>query len=278
MKCEPDPEGGRCKRCAKAGRSCTISAPSRKRQKKTDSRVEDLEKRIDDLQRQMSSVREGDDGETEKGLEWEEHLAQTNRLHGEPIRRSIHDSTTEKDFRKRRFAEFEQDESSAAGPPGGSILGTPAFAAESHGRPLPNSTSLKEEGPSAVATSYGQIDIVDRGLLKAGIAKELFLRYTKLMAPQMPIVVFSSETTYKDVRQSTPILFLAIMSVASGEDYQDLQITLNKEIMHTLAGRIIVRYVSSGDSLALWCLIANYVKPYLAFTHAVLFVHILSPN
>jgi len=51
VRCEPnasDPEGA-CRRCAKAGRQCIVTYPSRKRQKKTDSRVAELEKRIDAL-------------------------------------------------------------------------------------------------------------------------------------------------------------------------------------------------------------------------------------
>ncbi|KAL7805597.1 hypothetical protein V8C26DRAFT_417694 [Trichoderma gracile] len=50
VRCEPDAvEGEPCKRCRKAGRSCVVTAPTRKRQKKTDSRVSELEKKIDAL-------------------------------------------------------------------------------------------------------------------------------------------------------------------------------------------------------------------------------------
>ncbi|KAI9836313.1 MAG: hypothetical protein M1837_003420 [Sclerophora amabilis] len=51
VKCEPDLNNldGPCRRCAKAKRSCVVTAPSRKRQKKTDSRVAELEKKIDAL-------------------------------------------------------------------------------------------------------------------------------------------------------------------------------------------------------------------------------------
>lgn len=49
VRCEPDPVKGTCRRCAKAGRHCVVTAPSRKRQKKTDSRVAELEKKIDAL-------------------------------------------------------------------------------------------------------------------------------------------------------------------------------------------------------------------------------------
>ena len=51
VKCELDDSvpNATCKRCAKAGRQCIVTAPSRKRQKKTDSRVAELEKKIDAL-------------------------------------------------------------------------------------------------------------------------------------------------------------------------------------------------------------------------------------
>ncbi|KAB8302865.1 hypothetical protein EYC80_006198 [Monilinia laxa] len=51
VKCEPDMNNfdGPCKRCAKASRHCVVTVPSRKRQKKADSRVAELEKKIDAL-------------------------------------------------------------------------------------------------------------------------------------------------------------------------------------------------------------------------------------
>lgn len=58
MRCEPDPSGGPCKRCLKAGRKCEITPPSRKRQKKTDSRVSELEKQLADIQAQLKIRRQ----------------------------------------------------------------------------------------------------------------------------------------------------------------------------------------------------------------------------
>ena len=66
VRCQPDESNydGPCKRCAKAGRKCIVTVPSRKRQKKTDSRVAELEKKIDaltaSLQARRSDGREGD--------------------------------------------------------------------------------------------------------------------------------------------------------------------------------------------------------------------------
>jgi Fungal Zn(2)-Cys(6) binuclear cluster domain len=59
VRCELDtnnPEGP-CKRCAKASRNCVVTVPSRKRQKKTDSRVAELEKKIDALTASLQATK-----------------------------------------------------------------------------------------------------------------------------------------------------------------------------------------------------------------------------
>ncbi|KAI9717933.1 MAG: hypothetical protein M1812_004460 [Candelaria pacifica] len=80
VRCEPDlnkPEGA-CRRCAKAGRQCIVTVPSRKRQKKTDSRVAELEKKIDALTASLHATRSGraesetDDSQDETGVPGEE--------------------------------------------------------------------------------------------------------------------------------------------------------------------------------------------------------------
>lgn len=259
VKCEPVLEGGRCKRCAKAGRNCVTSAPSRKRQKKTDSRVADLEKRIDDLQRQMKSAKaenpsesddDGDDGEGE--------ASQMDLMGSRPDQQSSYNPNPHKNAWKRPFSQLEHDEYSEAASPNVHApqnqlpaIDAPSLIPEAHMGPVPMSRAPKQEGPGALTTTCGDMDVVGRGLVPATIADELFMRYTKLMAPHMPIVVFPDETTSEIVRTSSPILFLAILSVAAGENYQDLQIKLNKEIMHTLAGRIIVRYIFSEFSVSI---------------------------
>lgn len=66
VRCDQDPAHPEipCKRCAKAGRQCVITQPSRKRQKKADSRVAELEKKLDALtavlhQQQAASTQYG---------------------------------------------------------------------------------------------------------------------------------------------------------------------------------------------------------------------------
>lgn len=59
VKCEFDPSNHDvpCRRCAKARRNCIVTQPSRKRQKKTDSRVAELEKKIDALTAVLQATR-----------------------------------------------------------------------------------------------------------------------------------------------------------------------------------------------------------------------------
>src|SRR2546423_12545001 len=64
VRCEPDENSptGSCKRCTKANRPCIVTAPSRKRQKKTDSRGAELAKKIDALTGSLMA-RAGQDGD-----------------------------------------------------------------------------------------------------------------------------------------------------------------------------------------------------------------------
>jgi len=248
VKCEPALEGGQCKRCVKAGRNCVTSAPSRKRQKKTDSRVADLEKRIDDLQRQMKSAKAENASESDVGDDTEGGTSLLDLMGSRPDQQSSYNLNPPADVSKRRFAEFEHDAYSGATPLNvhlqqnqRSAMGAPVVLPEASMRPDARTRAMKQEGPKA---AIAEVDVVDRGLVHPTIADDLFIRYTKLMAPHMPIVVFPDDVTSESVRRSSPILFLAILSVAAGEAYQDLQIKLQKEIMHTLAGRIVITYVS----------------------------------
>ena len=53
VRCEFDGAAKDCKRCIKAGRPCQITQPSRKRQKKTDTKVAELERKLEDLRSEL---------------------------------------------------------------------------------------------------------------------------------------------------------------------------------------------------------------------------------
>lgn len=242
VKCEPDllnPDGP-CKRCAKAGRECLVTQPTRKRQKKTDSRVAELEKKIDALTASLQASRgngtlppppltlsqqpeptptptprpnlhrsEVEDTRTRIAKEW-----------GPPVfPRLANDAKEDRatmGAQKRKFADIVDRDSPSDGFKG----------------PSPTPIPIASRQPS-------QPDCVDRGLITMEEAGLLFQRYTDRMATHLPAVVFPPGTTAAEIRQTKPILFLSIMSVASSQT-PNIQRQLVKELMQIFADKVVV--------------------------------------
>ena len=283
VRCEPDPIKGTCRRCAKAGRQCVVTAPSRKRQKKTDSRVAELEKKIDALTASLHATKaqaasESDDESPEEqdsaynfarrrpsssnykspenrhDLETpritQQHLSDLYRENGD----SLAFSGPMNNDRKRRLSEYHDDEGTLKSPEARSsptttdhrtkLAGTGISTDRADMSLLRNETTRPippVKSKSVPSPSHEYADVVDRKILDSTTASEIFYHYTTEMACHMPIVVFPPDTVAGTVRKTRPILFLAILSVASGQNYPDLQRTLTKEVMHAFADRIIYR-------------------------------------
>ena len=247
VRCEPDPAGGTCKRCAKANRTCVITAPSRKRQKKTDSRVAELERKIDALTQNLESTREGNVSASDDGIDGEGDNTHLGPMRDRPLGPPTHDSNRLASGQKRGFSEHQQDtyagyygsnfpaRADQAPPPN-----APYLVPEAQMGPLPRSRNPKiEELLGAGQIRLGEIDDVSRRVLRKSTADDLFYHYAKKMALHMPIVVFSKDTNSEAIRKSSPILFLAILSVASSQKYSDLQSMLKEEIMRVLADSMV---------------------------------------
>lgn len=84
VRCEPDEKhpSGSCKRCAKANRRCVVTPPTRKRQKKTDSRVSELEKKIDALTASLQASRRVDTVTSPEGRSQEQEVVAARRWLG----------------------------------------------------------------------------------------------------------------------------------------------------------------------------------------------------
>lgn len=59
VRCDQERPDQSCRRCAKAGRPCVTTPPTRKRQKKADSRVAELERKIDALTATLHAQKAG---------------------------------------------------------------------------------------------------------------------------------------------------------------------------------------------------------------------------
>lgn len=287
VKCDPDAAKGTCRRCAKAGRPCIVTAPSRKRQKKTDNRVAELEKKINALEASLHATRcEASTGSDDAATDDDEDKDSGNnpmaphgrintntafdhsvepagkyvprRRHTEnalaPSRRET-ENPLPGDARKRRLSEYQEDESSFAvsegrresmkgDPMAKRSIKKPTISANIH--PLLMAENSKSGPSSSIVVEkngpfHEYTDVIDRKILDTVTATKIFEYYNHNMAPHMPIVVFSSDITAATIRKTKPTLFLAILSIASAQDYPDLQGVLTREIMGAYADRLICK-------------------------------------
>lgn len=244
VKCEMDDNSpnGSCKRCAKAHRQCIVTLPSRKRQKKTDSRVAELEKKIDALTATLAA-RGGSDPDGENDPALDPAIAQQH-------------------YQPRPSMSMYPDQwpgpRSPSNPP--QIAGTKRKNTESYGQfggelQKPHRNSLGADGSAPGMLSAGDVkyeragsqppggDLIDRRLIDAKAAYKCFDRYHNEMCQRLPIIVFPQGTTAEEVRKAKPTLFHAIVAVASGTIRPDLQSKIISDVTKILAERI----VSTGE-------------------------------
>jgi hypothetical protein len=86
-------------------------------------------------------------------------------------------------------------------------------------------------------------DVIDQGLISLEEAEECFVRFTEVMLPHFPVVVFPAGTTATILRRTKPVLFLAILGAASGHLGEGIRKALVEEVMRTYADRMFM----SGD-------------------------------
>jgi hypothetical protein len=263
VRCEPDQNNpdGPCKRCAKANRNCVVTVPSRKRQKKTDSRVAELEKKIDALTASLHAQKSGN-GSSSQGNEilpdqdafnaqrQNTYQQVTNGAYGTPYV-SRPEVRGDEWNQYSKGPEFDNKKSTA---PPMVVAGQKRKHTESSDPSMDFSASAVTGSRSSTEPvgflvqgnlqkgpqTHEYADVVDRGLISADVASKMFDSYVHKMAPHFPAVVFPAGTTAAEIRKTKPTLFLAILSAASGSNYPELQRTLTKEVMNIYAERIII--------------------------------------
>lgn len=237
VRCEPDPNGhdGTCKRCAKSGRQCVVTVPTRKRQKKTDSRVAELEKKIDALTARLqpgassttvSGIATGGQGQQGVGGAGRRWLGARQDVH--PSSPLANGAGLGLSGVKRQFSgEVKEDRSS--------------------GYPRPAARPSRWAGFDKAPTNSSFVDIIDKGFVSVEVAAEAFNRYMDEMAPHLPIVVFPPGTPMHEVRRTKPILFYAIITVSIGVIQPEIQMPLIDDFYKIIAERVIVKGEKSLD-------------------------------
>ena len=264
MKCEFDDNVNPnvCKRCSKAGRTCIVTAPSRKRQKKTDSRVAELEKKIDALTATLAaqghsetdihhSVAHGGAPHPRASFSepWPQgppqglpHSSPSQSTHG--TKRKL---TGEFDYFGGELHRSQQTSSYKPSP-------TPVHA---YPPPYTRESSSRQEYDD----SYN-VDVIANGLVDVVTAQRCFERYVNEMCAQLPIVVFPPGTRWDEVRKNKPLLFLAVLAVASGTMGNDLQLKLINRTSRILGQAVVHRGEKSLEIVqTIQCITTFYQPP-----------------
>lgn len=244
VRCDPDPAhpDGSCKRCAKARRTCVVTAPTRKRQRKTDSRVTELERKIDALTATLQQSHGGAFG-----------LSPPVPQQQPPVPSET--SPREDQLDSRRWIREDSHLTVKKRSYDGNAVSQPARTSSTPAEQTHRAPMSKWRGPYAGETAppkpeakIGTADAIDKGLVDIETANAAFQRYVGELALEMPIVVFPPETTMSDVRRQKPILLLAILAIAVGPFNKDLQLTLLTEVYQIIGDRVVVK---GGKSLEL---------------------------
>ncbi|KAL4897505.1 hypothetical protein BDV59DRAFT_190490 [Aspergillus ambiguus] len=252
VRCEPDLNNPSepCKRCAKAHRACVVTAPTRKRQKKTDSRVAELERKIDALTASLQAT-------SSASPQLQEPLSRDQLPLPPPPAPPRADQPPGPRWLGPTLPSGSTGAGSKRGPGGevkesrdGAFLGpyeraaTPAsdqtHGGESASRQWRAGWGARSASRSESAANEA-VDIVERGMVSEGTATRAFERYVTKMAPTIPMVVFPADTAAEQVRRTRPLLFHAIVCVAVGAIQPDLQAPLTEDFYKVVAERVIVR-------------------------------------
>lgn len=228
VRCEPNTNhphaaggggGGPCKRCTKTGRQCVVTAPTRKRARKTDSRVAELERKIDALTDRL--VARGSAGQG---------LGQGSG-HGQGLGTGLESGHGQgmNAAGARRWLGPRQP-----GCPAGTKRKYSEVKEEDFRPRLSSQPSSPQQWPKPA-------DIIDKGIVSLETASETFDHYQTEMVQHLPIVVFPPDTRMYEVRRTKPILFHAIISVSIGPIQPDLQLSLIDDLYRILAERVVIK-------------------------------------
>ena len=213
-----------CKPCLFANRACVYADPSlRKRRKRTDARVAELEKTVKALSTALNGG-VGSDSTVQRNLETKGDLLQ-ERMFMETAAPKI--PTT--------FPKLYE-----------------SFPVDGLPHRWSSSRSAQDEiaslGMRDNAQFSPQSDVVSRGLLSMIEATFLFDMYVNQMSPHSSDVILPADSTANTVRRETPVLFLAVITAASSTVDGRLNSRLTTELRQAIADRV---FMNGGKSVKL---------------------------
>jgi hypothetical protein len=213
----PSPQ---CQRCVKGNRPCVFAPAQRKRpRQRTYERVAELEREVGVMR---SLLKKG----------------------GTPIAESKgEDNEIEDEYNPNPEIVLQ------AGDLPFTTEGSPALG-QSIRSNFPSSVSASQLGTSNDFTSPSEndpisgsqaSDVIDRRLLSMDVANELIASYLANLVQFFPVVALPEGTGAFELRNSKPVLFLAIIAATSLGVYPDLSHKLNEELVRVYADLIFVK-------------------------------------
>ncbi|EMC99426.1 hypothetical protein BAUCODRAFT_58822, partial [Baudoinia panamericana UAMH 10762] len=268
VRCDQDPAHPEipCKRCAKAGRPCVITQPSRKRQKKADSRVAELEKKIDALSAALQQ-------QQHHAPSYNTPTAEMMQAHGslaQPTPQYGLAAGPDMPSRKRQRLE---DAGYPTQEPDGLYNGQPTTSGrtsvnpdDAMGRRFVDIVSAWAPTTNAKQFLYHTTpeEFTDRinALISPEQAAVLFKRYTEELAPHLPAVVFPPTMTADQVFKDKPILYVCILSAAAfGTLNPETTRQLVREAVGAIADCVVRNGAKSLELIQGMQVVALYYKP-----------------
>ena len=203
--------GEPCKRCAKAKRTCIVTPATRRRQKKADSRVAELERKVDALTQRLAeqgNMRVDDGLKRAAPNPSSPYQTTTTQYHTDQRLLGSNEELHSPDKRRRldptliRSAD-SPDERQNASPAAPSVDSQPSNV---------NAITGIYNETKPMVFDHSDIDQRISRIVDVTTAERLFDRYINQFVPRFPAVTFPLGTKAKLVRKTKPILFLAILS------------------------------------------------------------------
>lgn len=261
-----------CRRCAKTGRECHITPPTRKRQKKEASRVAELEKRLEELTSTVAAQASG-------------RLSHFASPSEQPI-----DRTSENAYRQS-ISYLNQPSPptpyhvSQDGAPSSKRRRVddspfPVRSSLPHSRGSPSTTTAQNsatEEANSIEMSWAIASDITRflhhttpqqfvqrinALIPPERAPELLARYNTEMAPHLPAVIFPPSMTAEQLFKEKPLLYLSVLGVASyGHAEQETSRTAVREAIGTIADCAVRNGAKSLELIQAMQVTALWYKP-----------------
>ncbi|KAI5197419.1 hypothetical protein E4T42_08286 [Aureobasidium subglaciale] len=212
VRCDMDNSGQPCKRCAKAGRQCIVTQPSRRRQKKADTRVAELEKKIDALTQVLHQQQQHPHLPLQPPLQPDPYPQPTYdpvNKHEPPLQDADYDTD---DRRKRRRVDDPY---------------RPAY--------------------HTVYVDFGEyVKQRVRQIIDWNSACTIFVHFRDRLVPEFPAIVLPSDATPEWMLENKPILFLCITAAACFR-FVDIEVqdALTDEVFDVLATAVIRKGLKS---------------------------------